>query len=454
MVDIDKLLNADAMSFQIMSRQIMDSDDGTICAVFLQLVNRKEYVRLAELISYATLTLVNNASSYFAFMIQKAESFGLTVIDILPIVIKSAYAPNGSVLKAFEPDAHVYIQKMASSDFETVMKALDEHDAHYRFYIDLLNANRAKTVNHLLNKVLNSKGGNKTDMRRVLRFCPEIVDILYDEYLKGDAKRRSDVTRLLVMFKSDYRVNQFLNEIVKNDKSVSVQMIYHKSEAEPILNKPRSVNLERAMQTGEVFSEQEFKDLIVSNPQSEQLFFIRDVDGVQQISVVTNGVICDTANKPLPPNDLARYTLMHPADLDTKFNPILSLKIEQPFLQIGRPVFTLSNSDKFISNYTALDGVCTDEKTFFANAAKLKFSSYVEGTNVLIYTLGAFTELVKYSPNMDFITLNTLCFFKSADILRLSRKAYVNESLKIPLSVLPERIFSEFIYMANRLMSQ
>ena len=152
--------------------------------------------------------------------------------EYIKVLLYAQYAKEGGALYGWRDGADAYIEKLAKTDFYRAAGYIDKYDCKFGKYDILIRTDPSEAVKLLLDKVLYGKNLNKTAIRRILMERPEIVNALAAAYGDSNAKTRAAITRILMLFKTDGRVKDILDE-ARSDPSKTVRDLFEKRESVP-----------------------------------------------------------------------------------------------------------------------------------------------------------------------------------------------------------------------------
>lgn len=427
-----------------------------------------DYLKIAELLTYITVDGKNSADYYSvrygsnvnttqfdAFM--HAVHGMLTEKEIMPMLLYAQYAPENSELYSWNGAVDLYLLKRADEDFSTVADYIDKYDPEYAKYSILFETNMTAAVSRLMEKLLYGKHVNKAAIRRVLMTRAEIADGLIDLYRSGDAKERAAIVRVLLMFKNNDAVNAFLQGVVKSEKSKTVREIINAPKTKKIQNSPADF-FESMMISGETMSIKKWQNLLSKQEfavVADKLFFIQKSNDGERVLVFDNGAFLDTDNNPINTDCASGIGVLHPIELP-RDSGLLSLKIDQPFRQIDRPIYYPAEGERYSLN--RLSGTIISQAEFTANVKKFGFKP-CSSRGATLFVLRYIGEYViaaecEKSDSMDSVTCLSAAVYNADSVVKVGHATYIDDSPKLSLTDLPPRMFSELILCVYELFGR
>lgn len=397
---------------------------------------------------------------YFNMFLLACRDCGYGEAEYVKVLLAAQYAEKGSALNDWDKSVDRYITALARADFDRAAEYVEKHDKKYGKYGVLIEVDRDRALNRLLALALYGKKIDKAAVRDVLMDYWEVADVLIAMYGKVSAHERVAVVRLLLAFKNDGRVKQFLTETVANDKSKSVRDAAFKS-VRNVKNKNAAKRLETMMADGVGLKYSEWVALLTDVEYAavaDKVFFSMPTsEGHVRVLVYNDGQFLSSDDRPINPSDDDKIYVLHPLDIPAENANILKLQIEQPFLQINRPVFSKVSGEMFSS--MRLAGTMVARDRFAQNFKQLGFTysdkrADDEPTIAICkrgdYVIGIECDL----PESSYTTsCGKLYVYKAADVVKLKRKQYISTATPCDFSALPPRVYSELVYLAYKLFA-
>ncbi len=453
------------------ARILYDKSAAEFCAVIAGLVRSgaaEDYERIAVMTEVLPL---NAAGKWFGahekdyspsadrryvdMFVSVCASAGVGEDEYIAVLLAAQYAEKGTALRGWDKAADAYIAVRAGKDFDSVADMLDKHDKKFGKYGVLLSVDKKRATERLMNKVLNGKHIDKTALRNVLMDCIELADELKELYYTSDAHGRVAVVRLLLLYKGDGSVREFLNTVVKNDKSKSVRALL---DEKPVGKKADAVGFfENLMTEGKALPYSKwaelFKDAEYAAVADKIFFGMRTDVGATGVFVYNKGYFLDMSDRRIVMSDDSMIFVLHPIEVPAHAQEILSSEIRQPFLQIGRPVFHLLSGEDHGSYRVFGAMIARDE--FDRNFKRCGFvfcdKRSADEKDTAFLKIGEYCMAVQCEMGAETVSGGGILFYSAGDTVRLNRKLYVSQAKPLACRDVPRREFSEFIYAAYRL---
>lgn len=393
---------------------------------------------------------------YFNMFIRACTDLGYPESEYIKVLLSAQYGQKDGAFYAWDKSVDRYLTALAASDFERAAEYVERYDRKYNKYRILISVDRDRALNRLLAMALYVKNIDRAAVRDVLMDYDEVSDVLMDIYDKSKTLERVYIVRLLAAYKNDGRVRRFLDEVVARDKSKSVRDAAFKDGR---AKKQGAAHfLEGMMADGEGLTVAEWTELL-SDPQyaevADRVFFYTQYDEDRiGILVYDDNRFLDSSDAPVQLDPDKKIYVLHPVDVGDDNSAILSLDIDQPFLQIKRPVYGKSSGENFYS--MRLAGTMTARDVFDKNLKALGFvfcdkRGADECTTVLCrrgkYSVGVECDLT----GRGIVSAGRIVFFESRDIVKIKRKQYISTASPVDMSSVPPRAYSELMYCAYKL---
>lgn len=428
-----------------------------------------DYERIAEVLSCATVDGTENVEhysdrrgaagkGYVDMFVAACNACGYPESEYIKVLLYAQYAREGGALRGWRDGADAYLEKLAKTDFSRAAEYIDKYDGRFGKYDILIRTDPTEAVKLLLDKALYGKNLNKTAVRRILMDRPEIINALITAYFDANAKTRAAIVRLLLLFKTDGRVKDIL-AAAESDPSKTVRDLFEKRESKPT---DAVAFFERAMAAGEPIIYGRLEKLIRGGGKgskhnefaavADRIFFYTTDGADKTVLMCDRGAFRDLGGVPVALAQDSELFVLHPLDLD-EASPLLTAEIDQPFLQLARPVYYASPSDG--NRSSRLFGTFVDKKTFETGAKRGGFSFAADGgdTKTAVAYCGDHAVAVscRLPEGGDTAECLYIEYYRAADVVRLGRDAFIGSANALQASSLPRRAFSELTYAAYKL---
>lgn len=394
---------------------------------------------------------------YLRELINICTAAGLTESDYAPVLFAAGYADKNSALGRLDCAVEEYIKRRAAEDFERTAELIDRFDKKYVKYRVLIELDRDRAVRRLLDKAVYEKHINKAFVRDVLMDCTDAAPALFEAYKTAAAHERVAIVRLLLVMKNDARVRAFLDETAATDKSKSVRALLNERKKTRKGGAPEY--FERLMADGTPLSSAQWAELLESEDYAEvadRTFFCTRENGAARVLLYNDGGFTDLNDRAVEPDEDDGIYVLHPIDAPAELAEVFASGIAQPFLQAGRPLYHVMSGEvdcsyRFFGEMIARDA-------FEKNRKRLGFEICERrggGLSVALYRVGGYcvgAELDGVSAGS--VGCGKLIFFRAADIVRISRKTYIDGAPTLAVSDVPRREYSELAYAVRRLFTE
>lgn len=470
----EKIRNAKGDEFARLARSIADDRTRVYSAVvaLAQSGMPDDFERIAAVLSYATVDGTERTEhysdrrgavgkGYVDMFVAACNACNYPESDYIKVLLYAQYAKEGGALYGWRDGADAYIEKLAKTDFYRAAGYIDKYDGKFGKYDILIRTDPSEAVKLLLDKVLYGKNLNKTAIRRILMERPEIVNALAAAYGDSNAKTRAAITRILMLFKTDGRVKDILDE-ARSDPSKTVRDLFEKRESVPT---DAVAFFERLMAAGEPVEYGRLRSLMTDGGKdrgknknkfaavADRIFFYVTDDGVNKtVLMCDGGRFADLGGATVVLNEKSELYVLHPLDLDAA-SPLLTAEIEQPFLQLARPMYYASPDDGTRSS--RLFGTFIDKKTFERGLrlGGFSFAADGDGMRIAVSYCGDYAVAVscRLPDGGDTAECLEIGYYRTADVVRLGRDAFIGSANALRAGSLPRRAFSELTYAAYKL---
>lgn len=457
------------------ARVLYERDIQTFERIIVDLArsgNMRDYATVAAMISVIPMRAkaengtyvdardgVLEAEDHFNAFLRACANRGCGEDEYMPLLLSAQYAEANSELRAWDKCVDRYLEEMARKDFHKAADYIDKLDKRYRKYSVLIKVDRVYAINRLVSMALFGKNIDKAAIRDVLMDYDIVTDALMAMFGQCKAGERVSIIRLLLAFRNDRRVREFLTDVAQTDPSKSVRDAAAGIERKRKLPADAVAYIERLMSEGTALSADEWYELFGDErfkAVAEKLFFVRfDDDGTAHVLVYNDGKFLDSTDKPFDGDGSTRIYVMHPLEVPESEKSILSFDISQPILQINRPTFQRTSDERECSY--RLSGTMIGRDDFKANLKRYGFlfcdkRDAGEPDTVVCfsgrYAVAAECDMPQSSAT---VSCGKISVYKSSDIVRIKRKLYISSARPVDMKDLPLRIYSELMYAAHKL---
>lgn len=398
-----------------------------------------------------------DGEEYLNMFLSACARCGVDEEGFMPMLLYAQYARKGGALKSWDKSIDRYLAKLARADFDRAASFVDKYDSGFGKYSVLIKIDRPRAVDRLLDMALFGKNINKAAVRDVLMDYSEVTERLFAMYAGASAHERVAIVRLLCAFKNDGRVHEFLSETVACDRSKSVR-----EAAQAGIKATRIKNaaafLENAMAEGRAHTREQWLEILsdaeLGAVADRIFFFMPRSDGRARVIVYNDGEFLGGDDRPIT-DDGGLIYILHPLDVTSDCAGILAADIQQPFLQIKRPVFDTLSGENFSSGRLAGTMIARDD--FYANVKRCGFELCAKRSaderNIFVrklgeYVIGVECDLPESSAT---VSCGKLYYYAAADVVKIKRKLYISGAEPLDLRAVPRREFSELTYLAYKL---
>lgn len=353
---------------------------------------------------------------YFAVFIELVERSGVEMELVWPMFFAAFDAPKDGYLYSFAGGIDAYFKRYAYADYDAAVDVVRRWDHKYKCLSTLMEVDRARTLDIVLDVLIYGKNANKTALRKYLMEKRiDIVPALCNEYIRSSVKAKEGIVRLLLLYKGDPRADRFLGEIDKSEKSLVIKKLIDKDrgkgkdrtkfagesgkdggissvvtvdgsdytvaltkeltvEVKP-LPYPKAVRIEEeklrkrlkkvcreceiamsenARWDSALFLKRLADDKMFAAVASTLLFSTYNDGSMSDIIIVENGEIRDLDNNKRVLTE-SEVSVSHPCEWD-RFEFLHALDVTQPFAQVGREVFFPTDAEKSYNSCGRLKG--------------------------------------------------------------------------------------------------
>lgn len=470
---VEKLYKLKGSALQELARSLYERDVAAFEEVIVSLAklgNMRDYETMADMLATVPMRAKTGAENYtdaafgallyeqyFNMFLQACRDNAYPESEYIKVLLSAQYAKKDGAFYAWDKSVDRYMTALAKKDFFLAAQYVEMHDKKLLKYPLLISVDRENALNRLLAMALYVKNIDKAAVRDVLMDYEEVADTLVDMYDKVNAKERVAVVRLLLPFKNDGRVRRFLDEVVARDKSKSVREAAFSDGRGKAKSAARF--LESMMADGEGLTENEWRELLSDYAfaaVADKIFFYTPKDdGRISVLVYNNGAFLDVNDAPAQFYAEQKIYVLHPTDAADENMSVLEFDIDQPFLQIHRPVFGRMSDEGYFS--MRLAGMMIAKDKFDKNVKEHGFfvcDKRVDGeltTAVFVrgaYAVGVVCDIPATGKT---VTAGRILFFNSRDIVKIKRKRYISTANPLDMASVPPRAYSELMYSAYKL---
>jgi len=470
-----RTVSADAAGRAFFAQNVTSQEANAFLSAYL---DDKRYEELAEAVHCGFINKEYNYSDYltsragaldldaryFHLLLEIARYAGFNDDKLIPLFAACFSALAGTYLGAWKKTAEAYLLNAAYRDFDRVLNLLTEFDPSYETYVVLMQADKKRTEEVLMERLLQGKNVNKTAIRRLLLQHKINVSHLFGaDYKTKDVKTREAIVRLALLYKNDAGAAAFLESVKKTEPLGSIRRLIAGKAVGAAKSAPVVWSVgefEQMMINGGRFTVQEFRDKLDSDPvfyaiALELFFSVYTQDKLAGIVIVHGGKICDLENNETVLPEHSAVGVLHPLELPNQYEFLKRMSIAQPFCQILRPLF-IPNAYETSSNVIfRMGGTVISAGVFRKNLKKFGFK--------LLYGLrdGAFDRAAvfmgdyacvqeftptDFSLKSQIVTLGEARFYHANDFISVHGKLYIEGVPTIRTRDLNPRMFSEFVY--------
>lgn len=436
---------------------------------------KSDHELLADILSYQQLDgteeqnfYADNKGSvgkrYLDMYISICRAAGLSEKEYIKPMLSAQYAKKSGALYVWDTAVDEYIAARCKHDFDGTAELVDEFDKGYGKYAVLMRADSRRAINRLLDKVIFGKGINKTAVRNVLRNRPEIAGALIGLYGEALAKQRAAIVRLLMLYKNDKKVSDFLYGVALNDKSKTVRDLFSSPAPKA---RGAAKYFENLMASGEGITFGELKSLVnpkKSKPRDKEyaavadriLFFNRKDGFDPYVFVCDGGKFYDMTGAEVSLKNADTVYVLHPLDIPESMREVLPAGVDQPFPQLSRVVYVPQADERYTSD--RLLGTMVSRKDFDAAFRREGFSLCEKRDDEpyrALKILGDYAVTIECELNETdgSVVCGVISFLRSRDIVRLNKKNYVSGVRAVDIRELPQKSYSELMYFSYKLFS-
>ncbi len=448
-------------------------DDGVAAPVIAGLLRDGCFDRIAELVALAPL----NGSQGFAacgenfyeskrlsecdrrikIYVSECERAGIAEREYISVIIAAQGRKKGA-LALWRSGANKYITSRARDDFDFVCDCIDKYDKKYAGYSILFDVSPQRAAKRLVNKLLCEKHIDKASIRDVLMDYPHISNELIAMYDGADAKTRAEIAKLLKVYKNDKLVDSFLTDTVSKDGSKTVRGVLAPARK----YSDNGVRLFEGMMISQSpIPVAMFYELSRSSDSvrdvADRIFFYRITDSHKEVLTFDDGKFFDLSDRETELGQGDDLYVLHPLVTPEYARDILNYGVEQPFLQLRRPVYKIKADERTFVDH--LTGTMIDRDVFDKNAKRIGFvfaskrSDSHAGGDAVLYTAGDHAVMVKCDLPTSARTAGCgrISFLRASDIIKIKRSVYVRDCKPVSLRELSPVTYSELAYAVHRL---
>lgn len=471
---LESVLSLNGLALDDFARALYDADSAAFERVIVGLVRygtMRGYESVATMLSNVPQSgNVKNGDYYSArygeppykryvdMFLRICGGLRCTESEYIALFLAAQYGNRNGALYRWDESIDLYLARRASEDFSLIADYIDKYDRRFRKYGVLLKVDRVAAVRRLLDKAINGKKINKTAVRDVLMDCGEAIDILLSRYAGANARERAAIARVLMLFKNDVRVREFLSDVVNRDKSETVRAVFvGKSKKH---RAPAPEFFESLMTDGKPLDYAEwrnvFRDKAYETVADGVFFLTREPEtGVPRVLAYNGGEFIDMSNRRACLSDAQKIFVLHPLDVPQSARGILDLRIDQPILQIARPIYHALSGESYYSD--RLFGTMLSRREFDDNLKRYGFvfcdKRSEADPDIAIKRIGGSVIAVECDmpPGVGTVSCGKLAYYAATDVVKLNRKLYLSTARPQTIGDVPRREFSELTYAAYKL---
>lgn len=411
---------------------------------------------------------------YFNLFLTLSSECGVGEDKLIPLLFQAVAADKRSALRGWKKSAERYLTELARADYDRAWAYLRKNDRDFRLISILLQADRERTLVDLVHLAVFGKGVNKVALRNILRgYMAEVYAFVRSEYDIMKTNERMAAVRLLLLFKNDPEVAQFLYNIADTEKAESVRklLVLGVKPGPGIAENPTRAQVSKyfyeMMVRGVVVSAERFLTELIVPPCAEiadSLFFSVYKNGVfDSIVIVDNGRVLDLENSPVSLDADCEIKVLHPVELTAKTDYLKRLNIVQPFEQVKRKVYVPSSLDKCSNCCSSIAGTIVKFGDFKTGMRKLGFRVLNRDRDGVCRQVGLNRNgilcVLDIAP-VEFAVANfedpllaySVRFYAEKDVIRLGGQLFVEGVTPIDVARVDARVYSEFMYSVYELM--
>ncbi len=462
-------LSVGSRAFDDAARSLVGDGNKLIRAVaeLIKRGGRDDCERIAAVLAVAPIGGAENGDYYAArygssfdkryldMFLDICRDAGIPESEYIKVLLAAGSADKDGALYRWNSAVDVYLTRRANEDYELIADYIDRFDTKYIKYGVLIRLDAPRALRRLVGKVLYGKNIDKTAIRDILMDHTELSVPLMTLYGESKARERAAVARLLLLYKNDLTVSEFLKEVVGQDKSKTVRGVL--PHAEKIKkSKDAPMFFERVLSEGETFTVEEWRDILKDADYAavaDRVFFYTSEGVETRVLVYDKGEFLDMTDKPANLPAQTSVGVLHPSDVPSGCD-VLTLRINQPIEQLRRRTFGPPRGELFSS---ALCGTITERGDFEREAVRQGFTACGKRTvsepNTLIKFIGDYCIGVEYdlSKSSDTVACGRLAYYKKQSVVKLNKTYFISTASPLACDAVPRRIFSELTLYAYRL---
>jgi len=403
---------------------------------------------------------------YFNLLLETAVSADFSEEKLAPLFAACFAARPGTVLSAWRKPAEAYLLNAAYRDYERVLNLLTAYDPFYEAYGVLMQADRKRTEEILIHRLLYGKNVRKSAIRKLLLRYRIDISQFFEGFAAQPPPMREAVVRLALLYKNDAKASVFLkNAAAFEPLSTIRRLIIGSYVSKAGTGAVWTIgDFEKMMVGGNTFSAPEFQKKLDTDPvfsaiASDLFFSVYVSNGLNNIVIVHNGVVCDLENVPVTLPDSSVVGVLHPLELPERFSYLRRLSMVQPFPQVCRPIFVPTQYELTSNVVSRLGGTVISAGAFKKNlkkaGGKLLYGSLDNAFDRVSVFMGDAACVLEFSP-VDFsdpkqtVILGNARFYFAGDFISVHGKYYIEGVPPARTRDISPRMFSEFLYTLYR----
>lgn len=466
----DKTRGSTEKDFGAYARKLFD--DGVAAPTIAELLRAGRLDAVAELVAFAPLDgsqsfaacgenfyeskRLSECDRRIKIFIIECERAGVPENEYISVVIAAQSAKKGA-LALWRDGANKYIASRARDDFDFVCDCIDRYDKKFAGYSALFEVSPQRAAKRLVGKLLCEKHIDKAAIRDVLMDYPYISNELIAMYDGADVKTRAEIAKLLKVYKNDKLVDKFISDTVANDGSKTVRNVLAPARKysgngvrlfEGMMISQSSIPV--AMFYELARSSESVRDV------ADRIFFYTSKNSRVEVLTFDDGRFFDLSDREIELEQGDDLYVLHPLVTPEYARDILTYGVEQPFLQLRRPVYKIKADERTFVDH--LTGTMIDRDVFDKNVKRIGFVFASKrddgnGGDAALYTAGEYAVMVKCDLPSSAHTAGCgrISFLRASDIIKIKRSVYVRDCKPISLRELSPVTYSELAYAVHRL---
>ena len=408
------------------------------------------------------------ASRYFHMLLELAASAEVGEAQFAPLLIACFSAPPGSYLHAWKKASETYLLKEAYRDYDRILTMLTTYDLSYNAYDILMQVDKNRTEELLKERLLYGKNIRKTAIRKLLLgYKIDVAYLFGADYKTKEIPMREAIVRLALLYKNDLKAAEFLASVKNTEPVAHIRKLITSGEnhaSKGMGNADAAAYLEQMMIDSKRITPSEFYfkleyDCEFAKSASSLFFSVYSFGRLIDIVIVHNGTVCNLENAETVIAENAEVGVLHPLELPTSDAYLKRLNIEQPFVQIRRPVFIPSDYEAASNVVSRLKGTVISAGEFRKNLKTFDFR-LLHGSKEGVFDravafLGDCACVLEFSPTdfadkKNIVMLGETKFYSAKDFISVRGNLYIEGVPSKRVSDIDPKRFSELLYVLYR----